>query len=323
MTDYRGNSFVSSNMAPIMSNPHPVPPPPSSYPGFQPSVQIPAAMEQMERNLHHHMDQCFASLTRLVTDKSDRITDQMVKEIESSDGKMDKAVKGVKGELREVKGEIRETKKEFASQHKETNEAMDSIREQVGKVDLAVKETGSKMDALDKKLDEVKEGDEENDSEREMRARPRYASTRRRTESAHRTLGHNERRPRRPSPSLSPTGLRQDGQGGQTGGSSRGRQVTAENGTGTGAMRRLSARARNRNYFARLGEMRGPPPDLSEHPAYRRDRERERASSSEHRVRQDPGRAAAGFPPNGSAEEGQPSARSQEGWFHRAYHQQQ
>ncbi|MCJ1465496.1 hypothetical protein MMC07_004114 [Pseudocyphellaria aurata] len=313
MTNSRGNSYSSD-----MAQPNPVPPPPLSYPGFQPSAQIPAVMEQMERNLHHHMDQCFASLSRVVTDKPDRITDRLAKEFESSDDKID-------GVLKSVKGELRELQKEALSRHKETKELLDSIREQVGKLDLAVKETGVKMDALDKKLDEVNLGvketgakmdaldkkldevnasDEQNDSEREILARPRYASTHRRTESARPNLGQSERRQRRRSPSRSPTGLRQ---GGQTGGSSRGRQATAENGTGTGALRRVSARARERNFLARLGEMRGPPPALSEHPAYRRERE-ERASSSERRL----DRAELG--PNGSDEEG---------WFHQAYRQRE
>lgn len=279
------------NMHPaaIHGLPNPVPPPPRSYPGYQPPVQIPAGMEEMERNLHHHLDQCFGSLTRLMTDKSDKIVDKMMKQLEESEDKMDKALKAVKGEVRELK-------KEATSQHREIKDVAKvtgSIQEKVSGVDVAVKGVGLKIDALEKKMDE-------SDSEREMVVRQPDESIRRRTESAHATLPQNEQRRHRPNPS--PIGLRQ---GRQT---SRGRQ---DNVSGSGT-RRQTDRSIRREHFTQVGVMRGEPPDLSQHPAYRR----QQGQSTEYN--QDAGRVAAGFQADESTSYQTPSLQNSD-WYRRAY----
>ena len=48
---------------------------PSSFPGFEPSVQQSAGLSRVEQTLHHHIDACFERLTKLITDKSDRVAD--------------------------------------------------------------------------------------------------------------------------------------------------------------------------------------------------------------------------------------------------------
>lgn len=302
MPSLTNNSCTSSNMPSAMNTPqttvihgrtNPVPPPPNSFPGFQPSVQIPAGVEQMERNLHHHLDQCFGSLTRLVTDKSDKIVDQMMKHLENFEDKTDKALKGLKGEIRELK-------KDASLRHREIRDiakATDSIREQVNRVEVAVKEMGLKMDAL-------KRNDEESDNEREMIVRQPDESIRRRTESANASLAHNEQRLRRPN--HSPNGLRQ---GRQT---SRGRQHTTNDAAGSGARRHVGSSTR-REHFTQVGQMRGEAPDLSQHPAYRRGQGR----SPEYR--EDGSRVAAVFQANQSPLYQTPSQHDD--WYHQAYGQ--
>lgn len=283
---------------------NPVPPPPDSYPGFQRSVQIPAGMEQMERNLHHHLDQCFGSLIRLVTDKSDKIVDQMMKHLENFEDKTDKALKGLKGEIRELKKEaslrhqeIKNIAKATDSEIKAIAKATDSIREQVNRVEVAVKEMSLKMDALKRNV-------EESDKEREMIVRQPDESIRRRTESANAALAHNEQRTRRPT--HSPNGL---GQGRQT---SRGRQRTTNDAAGSGARRHVGNSTR-RVHFAPVGQMRGEAPDLSQHPAYRRGQ----GQSTEYR--QDGSRVATVFQANQSPLFQTPSQHDD--WYHQAYGQ--
>lgn len=301
MPGLRGNPYASSNMPSAMNTPPPnaVPPPPSSYPGFQPSVQVPAGIERMETSLHQHLDKCFGNLTRLVTDKSDNNADQMTKRLESSEDKMDKALRGIKDEVRELK-------EEAAPRHQEVKVIMskvnDNIREQVKVNDSIreqVKDVGLKIDALEKKLDE------ESDAELEMVVRQPDESTRRRTESAHATLGHNEQR--RGGMIRSTNEL---GQGHQT---SRGRQITTDHAGGSGA-RRDAGRSTRREHFAQVGVMRGEPPDLSQHPAYRRGQGQSPGHS------QDVGRVAAGHQANGSTSYQTPSSQNG-GWYHQAYGQ--
>lgn len=261
--------------------------------------------------MHHHLDKCFGNLTRLVTDKSDQIADQMMKQFESSEDKMNKTLKSnedrmdkalrssedkIDKALRGIKGEVRELKKEAAPRHQEikvmTSKGTDSIREQL-------KEVGLKIDALDKKIDE------QSDGEREMVVRQPDESTRRRTESADATLGHNEQR--RGETIRSTNEL---GQGRQT---SRGRQTTTDHASGSGA-RRDAGRSTRREHFAQVGVMRGEPPDLSQHPAYRRDQGQSPGHS------QDVGRVTAGHQANGSTSYQTPSSQNG-GWYHQAYGQ--
>lgn len=302
MHSSQGNSYASSNMPSAINIPQPtafhsrvnaVPPPPGSYPGFQPSVHASAGIRRMERNLHHHLDHCFGSLSRLMTEKFDKITDQVMKQLENSEEKVDKALKGVKGEMRDLK-------KDVSSRHRDIKEmakTANSIREQVSGVDAAVKEVDSKIDALEKKTDE------ERVIERERVVRQPDEFPRRRTESAHATLDHEQRRPR---PSNSPNELRQGRQ------ASRGRQNTMDDTGGSGA-RRHAGRSIRREHFTQVGLMRGEPPDLSQHPAYRQEQGHSPQDSEDAR------RLATGFQANGFTS--YQSSSQHGGWYRQAYGQ--
>ena len=52
---------------------------PSSFVGFQPSVPQSPNLSRVEQALHHHIDACFERLTKLITDKSDRVADTLHK----------------------------------------------------------------------------------------------------------------------------------------------------------------------------------------------------------------------------------------------------
>lgn len=248
----------------------------------------------MERNLHHHLDYCFGSLNRLMTEKFDKITDQVMKQLENSEENVDKALKGVKDEMRDLK-------KDVSSRHRDIKEmvkTVNSIREQVIGVDAAVKEVNSKIDALEKKIDE------ESVSECERVVRQPDEPPRRRTESADATLGHHKQH--RPRPSNSPNGLRQGRQ------ASRGRQNIMDNTGGSGARRHVG-RSIRREHFTQVGLMRGEPPNLSQHPAYRQEQGYSPQDS------EDASRLATGFQASGFTSY-QPSSQHG-GWYRQAYGQ--
>lgn len=305
MPNPRENPYASFDVPSAMNNPqptaihshiNPVPPPPGSYPGYQPSVQIPASMEHIERGLHHHFDQCFGSMSRLTTDKSDKVVDQVLSHLDHSDEKMERALKGIKGEIRELK-------KDAISRHreiKEVSKAIDSMQEQVSRVVDTLKELGLKIDGLEKKTDE----ESDSGSEHGMVVHQTDESMRRRTESAHATLGHNEQRRRRPSRTLN--GLRQGRQ------VSRGRQNTTDDDGGSGARRHAGRSTLGQHYTQVGASLMGEPPDLSQHPAYRRQRGQSREYS------QGASRTTAEFQANGSTSY-QTSSLQNVGWYHQAY----
>ena len=273
-------------------------------------------MERIERGLHYHLDQSFASLSRLITDKSDKVVDQVLRHLDHSDDKMERATKV-------IKGEIREFKKDAITRHREIKEglkAVDGIPQQLTTVLDTLKELGIKIDALPQQLSTVldtlkelgikidaleKKMDEESDSgsEREMVVRQPDESMRRRTESAHATLAHNEHRRRRPSHTSN--GLRQGRQ------VSRGRQNSMDDEGGSGARRHGGRRIHGPHYTHVGVALRGEPPDIRQHPAYRQ----EQGQPPEHS--QGASRAAVEFPVRSTSY--QASSLQNGGWYHQAY----
>ena len=85
-----GNSFTSAN-APLCAllppswpnhqNNNSVPSPPHNQHDYQRPGSMSAAMARLELTLHHHIDSTTASLSRLITDKHDRIMDQTIRRL--------------------------------------------------------------------------------------------------------------------------------------------------------------------------------------------------------------------------------------------------
>ena len=231
-----------------------VPSPPQNQYDFQRSGSVPAALAQIELTVHHHLDTAFASLSRLITDKHDRMVDQTIRRLENLE---DATSKG----LRAIKGEVKDLKKDVGSLR---GDLKDAVSGNDGAKEL-IKGLEEKLQALDKHIEEHARSYEGNPREQSA-SEPDYdrhqqASSHRRAESAHGAFGQGEQRQNYGSGvSRSSNSARQSGT------SSRGhRSNTVSSHICNGVSDERSAR---REYFAELGAARGAVPDIRNHPAF-------------------------------------------------------
>ncbi|KAI4169836.1 MAG: hypothetical protein LQ343_005385 [Gyalolechia ehrenbergii] len=233
-----------------------VPPPPLSFPGFQPSGPVPPGLVQMELNLHHHIETCFSSLMRLTTDNADRMIDKLVRRFEDLQEAVERGMKGVKGEMKDVKKEMVSIRKAFA-------ERPDALKESISSL-------GEKLGHLDKKIDEIGNRYQYNTdaSENEHEVSSAYSqekvSPRRHSESAH-TSASSRPEQRQAYPSNATRGSATTH---SSVNSSKERRSNTTNSSGAG-LRRSDERSARRELFAEFGAVNGRVPDIREHPAYR------------------------------------------------------
>lgn len=290
----RGNSYISSNTFasghtqsgaslsgsanPVRKNAYAAGPPYHQF-GLQPPP-LQAGLAHMEMTIHHHIENCFAGLTRLVTDKHDRTVNQVVLRLESLEERLERRSKKTEADLEEMKGDLEELKKEITSRYEESSQeclkGFNSVRELVRGVDY-------KMGSLEKKVDECSctsryqcANGELSGSRAEFDLsprRPNQSPKHRRTESAQATFPAQESSPLRfPLGSHATSGTkkqsRSSGDGKSDYSSSQGRH---SNSTSTSARSSNDRSVSRREFFADLVATRGqqpPPPDLSQHPAY-------------------------------------------------------
>ena len=227
------------------------PTPPRSYPGFQPSGPMPAAFAQLEMNLHHHIETCFGSLSRLVTDKHDRIMDQIIRRLENLEEVVGKGQKSGKGDIKEIKKDISILKAAMKDSVKGSDAVKDltkKLGEKIGKLEKKIEDCGSKCQHTSPNTI---------GSELERPRVQQAASAHRRAESAHAPENPVQRQPYQSGASHSSSGRHQSDN------SSRVRSNTMSGGgqgSGPGSSRR--------EYFEYLGAARSPAPDLRDHPAF-------------------------------------------------------
>ena len=228
------------------------PTPPRSHPEFQPSKPMPASLSQLELALHHHIESCFGSLSRLVTDKHDRIMDQIIRRLENLEEIIGKGQKSGKGDIRDMKKDIGILKVDVKDVLKGSNEVKNLIKaldHKIGTLEKTVKEDGSKCQHVTADV---------NRNEPEKPAVQQRLPVHRRTESAH-APGNPEQLQRYQSGTSHSSSPRH-----QSGNSSKGRRSNTLSGEG----RSSAGGSSRREYFAELGAARSPVPDLREHPAY-------------------------------------------------------
>lgn len=270
---------LSGSVNPGRKNPYPAGPPYHQF-GLQPPP-VQAGLAHMEMALHHHIENCFAGLTRLVADKHDRTLNQVVLRLESLEARLERRSKKMEADLEEMKGDLEEMKKEITSRNEESSKewlkGFNSVRELVRGVDY-------KMGSLEKKVEEYScksrypsVNGELSGSRVEFDVsprRPNQSPKHRRTESAQATFPAQESSPLRSFPlgSLATSATKQQsrssGDGKSDYSSSQGRH---SNSTSTSARSSNDRSASRREFFADLVATRGqqpPPPDLSQHPAY-------------------------------------------------------
>ena len=237
-----------------------MPSPPQNQQDFQRAGSITAALAQIELTLHHHIDGTFGSLSRLITDKHDQITDQTIRRLENVEHALHKGFKDLKSEARDIRnhvgnlqGDVRDVKKRYDS-------TMDSITGLDTK--LQALERHIEAHACKCQLSVAEQSVSEPESDRVHRSAATSQTSYRRTESAHPTLGKVEfYRQHRNGASRTSNNVRVSGTS-----SRRDRSETLnsqQSASGTS-----DERSNRKEYFADLGAARGPVPDLRDHPAF-------------------------------------------------------
>lgn len=233
-----------------------VPTPPRSYPGFQPSGQIPNGLAHLELTLHHHIESCFGSLSRLTVDRHDRAMDQTIRRLDNLQEMVAKGLKSAKADGKDIRKEIGNLSMEFKENIKGSEEIRDLVKglgEKIGKIEKQVEEGGCKCQHT---------AAEASGSDPEVPGGQQGNLANPRTSGSHGTSGQQERRQQYRSGASQSSSRRHQSQN-----SSRGRQSNGMS-AGTGGGRSSGAGSARREYFAELGATRGPMPDLREHPAY-------------------------------------------------------
>ena len=250
------NAPVSALLSPLWSHHYlsnSVPSPPRTRQDYQRPDPLSAGLSHLEMTVHHHIDSAFGSLSRLVTDKHDRVLDQVIRRLENLEDGLGKSFRQMKGDLRGVSTEICSVKTTIRS----FSDGNEGIRE-------AMRGLESKLTALEKSLNDntrqcqqiitYQSAKEEDD--RQMRS-----STHRRTESAHGVLCTGQDC-RKQENGMDRTASRAC----LSNTSSRGHRSNTLNSQTNGRV--SDDRGARREYFAELVAARGPVPDIREHPAY-------------------------------------------------------
>ena len=258
-----GNSFTTTN-APLSAvlpprwphhqNSNCVPSPPHTQHDYERPGSISGAMARLELTLHHHIESSAGSLSRLITDKHDRIMDQAIRRLESLEDTVSKGFRNLKVDFIDVKKDICSLREDFMH----VGQSRDRVEELFERID-------GKLEALEKGVEEhscrcqlVVADRSPTGPESERR---QQAASHRRSESAHGALDRSEQRQQhRSGTSRSSTSARQSGN------SDRAHRSNPVDGQlGNRVSNDMDTR---REYFAELGAARGPVPDLRNHPAY-------------------------------------------------------
>ena len=231
-----------------------VPSPPHNQHDYQRPGSMSAAMARLELTLHHHIDSTAGSLSRLITDKHDRIMDHTIRRLENVEVAVSKGFRNLKADFKDIKKDIGSLKGEVKIVVESSDRTQDFLRT-----------LNAKLEALGKSIEEhsckCQLTASEPSPHMPVRERQKGASSHRRTESAHGALGQGEHRHQYQSgASRSSNSARHSGT------SNRARRPnTLKNQPGGGTSDEAELR---REYFAELGAARGPMPDLRDHPAF-------------------------------------------------------
>ncbi|KAL9614632.1 MAG: hypothetical protein Q9167_000920 [Letrouitia subvulpina] len=241
-----------------------VPPPPHHFPGFQPHGQVPPSLVRMEMNLHHHVDSCFNTLFRMTTENTDKIMDQVVRRLEDMQDTFQKALKTMKGDIREVKRDVGHAMADIAKigQGVEGNNKLIQAREEkLSKLEMKLEDVGLRCQQLALNA-ELARNETRYQTPRQMSPQKSpQRSPERRSEVDHSaSVCNGPRQQTRSGATRLSEGARQ---------SANSNQSHQSDAAGRNTATRISdERSARREYFAELGAARGPMPDLREHPAF-------------------------------------------------------
>ena len=292
---HSNNSWSSMNgmhfqaaVPPLFSNGqanNAVPPPPPTFRDFIPGPgPVSAELNRVELNIHHHIDSCFGSLSRLVTDKIDQSLDQVIRHLEDSEQKNDKQFKIVKNGIKELQenvhqlhqeiGEVKGAEERRSNSLEGTETKLNNIMTDVGQID----ERMEKLQVGVTKLQNLPGGDEKGLVGMENKLREVVVKVDRLVEhmtSEIRSSGVSSRRAQSAThPSPTSYGQRQQYHSGASSSSAGARNSNASNrgrrsnnGAG-GASGAADGRNARREYYAEMAHGMGEAPDIRQHPAY-------------------------------------------------------
>ncbi|KAL9032985.1 MAG: hypothetical protein Q9214_007725, partial [Letrouitia sp. 1 TL-2023] len=257
---------LSSTAGPFGSSGHgnAVPPPPHHFPGFQPHGQVHPSLVRMEMNLHHHVDSCFNTLFKMTTENTDKIMDQVVRRLEDMQDTFQKALKAVKGDIREVKRDVGHAMADIQKMRQGVegnNKVIQAREEKLSGLETKLEDVALRCQQFSLKA-EFARNETHYQTPRQMSPQKSpQRSPKRRSGIDHAAFVCNGQRQQiRSGTTHSSDGARQSAN------SSQGRQSDT---AGKNAARRISdERSARREYFAELGAARGPMPDLRDHPAF-------------------------------------------------------
>ncbi|KAL8991732.1 MAG: hypothetical protein Q9169_007702 [Polycauliona sp. 2 TL-2023] len=231
-----------------------VPPPPSSYPGFQPPGLLPAGLAQMELNLHHHIESCFGSLMRLMTDNTDRTIDKLVRRAEESQESMEKGLKALKSEMKDLRKEVNGMRRELSSAF----QADEQTKEGMGLMGRKLKSLDERMGEIGTCLERFAVSASDNEREEHSTWPQDSASPRRRSKSTQASASSRQE-------------YRQAYASGTTSGSASTQQsvVSSHGQRSIAASSRAATRRSGERSGRKEGSTDGPGPDIRDHPAYR------------------------------------------------------
>ena len=231
-----------------------VPSPPANQHEFQRAGSVSVALTQIELTVHHHIETAFCSLSRLITDKHDRMMDQTLHRLENLEDMVSKGFRAVKGEMKDAKKDIGKLQGRLVDASKSSDLIIGLVTRLEGKLDAfqaQVEEHASEF-----KHTITAQSTMELELDRQQRS-----TSHRRTESEHGALGQGEQH--------------QQYQSGASGSSNSARQSeissrrNRSNTTGSQSAGRMSdERSTRRDIYAEVDAARGAVPDLRDHPAF-------------------------------------------------------
>ncbi|KAL6717108.1 hypothetical protein ACLMJK_005023 [Lecanora helva] len=310
-----GNPVTASNGLPPAFHPshwqhyrntNSVPSPPQNQQDFQRAGSLTAALAQIDLTLHHHIDTTFNSLSRLITDKHDRVIDQTIRRLESLEEALSKGFRNMRNDIRDIRKSVGNLQ----------TDCKDIKTQQYGNNDL-VRTLNAKLQALEKQIEEhvcknhyspALQSGSELESDRANRSRPLSRVSQRRPESVHSTVGHAE------------TGQQDRGGVGHATNSTRAKGISSRRDRSNtinsqpSSSRISDERSNRREYFAELGAARGPVPDIRDHPAFANSQQGQDQGYGYRQSQNSISTASGGLPYNN------PSL-SNGGWYQQAYGQ--
>ena len=231
-----------------------VPSPPNSQRDYDRPGSLAAGLSQLDMTIHHHIDTAFGHLSRLITDKHDRVLDQVLRRLDNMDDGTGRTFKNVKSEIRGLNHEVTKVKSainSFSNGNEGIKELLHGLERQMGSLE---KEVGENQRVCQQIATEQTHF--ESESERQSRN-----LAHRRTESAHGALGTSQdRHLERNGGSRAASKMRTSKASSK---SNRSNTVTSQPTNGLN-----EDRGSRREYLADVGAGRGPVPDIRDHPAY-------------------------------------------------------